>query len=74
MLWREPRNHHDDCFFYVVNIAGINSANWVMWSYPTLSSAQQPCTHSDQSPVPLPSVSPTYFEPDNMETEEEKHE
>ena len=39
-----------------------------------MSSAQRPRKHSDQSPLPLPSISSTCLEPDNMETEEEKHE
>ena len=27
MVWREPRNHHDDCYFCLVNIVGINQKN-----------------------------------------------
>ncbi|GFX11768.1 uncharacterized protein TNCV_4341131 [Trichonephila clavipes] len=42
MIWREPQNHHDDCYFYVVKINGINPGNRNNWSYPNLSSAQQP--------------------------------
>ncbi|CAG9787072.1 unnamed protein product [Diatraea saccharalis] len=72
MIWWEPRNHHDDCYFCMVNITGINSANRDKWSYPTLSSAQKPLTHSDQSLAPVPSTSSTSFEPENIENEEEK--
>ncbi|GFW60397.1 uncharacterized protein TNCV_942641 [Trichonephila clavipes] len=42
MIWREPQNHHDDCYFCVVKINGINSGNRNKWSYPNLSSAQRP--------------------------------
>lgn len=52
MIWREPTNHHDDCYFCVVNITGINSANKNKWSYPTLPSAQRPLLHSNESSVP----------------------
>ena len=65
MTWQEPRNHHDDCYFYMVKITSINSANREKWSHLTLFSAQWPYTHSNQSPLPV-----TSFELDNMETEE----
>ncbi|GFW77892.1 uncharacterized protein TNCV_3911021 [Trichonephila clavipes] len=39
---REPQNHHDDCYFFVVEINGINPGNGNKWSYPNLSSAQRP--------------------------------
>ncbi|GFY75330.1 uncharacterized protein TNIN_349391 [Trichonephila inaurata madagascariensis] len=26
-IWREPQNHHDDCYFCVVKINGINPGN-----------------------------------------------
>ncbi|GBP08561.1 hypothetical protein EVAR_77228_1 [Eumeta japonica] len=42
MIWREPRNHHDDCHFCVVKINGINPENRNKRSYPILSSAQRP--------------------------------
>ncbi|GFV39219.1 uncharacterized protein TNCV_2089591 [Trichonephila clavipes] len=42
MIWREPQNHHDDCYFCVVKINGNNPGNRNKWSYPNLSSAQRP--------------------------------
>jgi len=27
MVWREPKNHFDDCYFCIVNIIGINRNN-----------------------------------------------
>ncbi|GFX44248.1 uncharacterized protein TNCV_4376361 [Trichonephila clavipes] len=42
MIWRKPQNHHDDCYFCVVKINGINPGNRNKWSYPNLSSAQRP--------------------------------
>jgi hypothetical protein len=40
MIWREPQNHHDQSYFCVVNINGINSGNQNKWSYPKWVSAQ----------------------------------
>ncbi|GFS68728.1 uncharacterized protein TNCV_1959311 [Trichonephila clavipes] len=42
MIWREPQNHHDDCYFCVMKINGINPGNRNKWSYPNLPSAQRP--------------------------------
>ncbi|GFV59718.1 uncharacterized protein TNCV_1907891 [Trichonephila clavipes] len=42
MIWREPQNHHDDCYFCVGKINGINPGNRNKWSYPNLASAQRP--------------------------------
>ncbi|GFV55807.1 uncharacterized protein TNCV_2603281 [Trichonephila clavipes] len=41
MIWREPQNHHDDCYFCVVKINGINPGNRNEWSYLKISSAQR---------------------------------
>ena len=27
MVWREPKNYHDDCYIFMVNIKGINRNN-----------------------------------------------
>jgi hypothetical protein len=52
MVWREPKNHFDDCYFCIVNIIGINRNNRDKWSYPGLPSARRPVPHSDLVPVP----------------------
>ncbi|GFY18904.1 uncharacterized protein TNCV_3875921 [Trichonephila clavipes] len=41
MIWQEPQNHHDDCYFCVVKINGINPGNRKNRSYPNLSSSQR---------------------------------
>ncbi|GFW40561.1 uncharacterized protein TNCV_4823971 [Trichonephila clavipes] len=38
MIWREPQNHHDDCYFCVVKINGINPGNRNKWTYPNFCS------------------------------------
>jgi hypothetical protein len=52
MVWREPKNHFDDCYFCIVNITGINRNNRDKWSYPDLPSARRPVQHSHLVPVP----------------------
>ena len=37
MVWREPKNHHDDCFFCVVDMTGWNQRKKKEWCYPDQS-------------------------------------
>ena len=53
MVWREPKNHHDDCYFCMVNIKGINRNNRRKWIYPDLESARRPVPNSDEVPIPV---------------------
>lgn len=64
MVWREPRNHHDDCYFCLVNIKGINRNNRHKWTYPDLDSARRPVVHSEEIPVPSFSSLPELTEDD----------
>lgn len=54
MIWREPKNHSDDCYFCSVDITGHNSKNKKVISYPNLPSAIRPVGHSVDLPVPEP--------------------
>ncbi|GBL92366.1 hypothetical protein AVEN_174668-1 [Araneus ventricosus] len=51
MVWREPQNHFDDCYFCLVNINGINRNNRSKWTYPDLVSARRPDPHSELEPI-----------------------
>lgn len=53
MIWREQKNHYDDCYFCMTNIVGINKNNRQKWKYPNISSAQRPIPHSENVPVPI---------------------
>ena len=56
MVWREPRNHADDCYFCLTNITGFNASSRKNIKYPNLRSAMRPVPHSDDLPVPTPPV------------------
>ena len=56
MVWREPRKHADDCYFYLTNITGFNASSRKNIKYPNLRSAMRPILHSDDLPVPTPPV------------------
>ncbi|XP_061480792.1 uncharacterized protein LOC133383677 [Rhineura floridana] len=53
MVWREPQNHHDDCYFCVVNVKGFNHYKKHKWKYPDLDSARRPVPHSEDVPIPV---------------------
>ena len=56
MVWRELRNHADDCYFCLTNITGFNASSRKKIKYPNLRSAMRPVPHSDDLPVPTPPV------------------
>ena len=49
MIWREQRNHYDECYFCMTNISGFNSKNNGSILYPNVSSVMKP--------IPRPPVS-----------------
>lgn len=42
MIWKEQRDHLNDCYFCIVKIRGLNRKNRHTWSYPNLDSAVRP--------------------------------
>ena len=52
MVWREPTNHFDDCYFCAINLVGINRKNRKSLIYPNLASAIRPVPHCEEIPVP----------------------
>ena len=53
MVWREPSNHLDDCYFCLVNVKGFNKKNKQYLQYPSIPSAIRPVAHSEEIPVPI---------------------
>ena len=64
MIWREARDHSDDCYFCTVKTSGYNKKNKCSIEYPSLPSAIRPVPHSFEIPVPvfvtLPSLEEQY--------------
>ena len=52
MVWRELRNHADDCYFCLTNITGFNASSRKKIKYPNLRYAMRPVPHSDDLPAP----------------------
>ena len=73
MVWREPKNHHDDCYFCLCNVHGYSSKNKKEIIYPNLLSAIRPIPHSESLPVPSPPISlENINEPNDSEEDENR--
>ena len=54
-LWREPKNHHLDCCFCMVDISKYkNPKDWLTLVYSRMPSSIGPVPHSDELLVPTP--------------------
>jgi hypothetical protein len=51
MIWKEPKNHSDDCCFCCCDVKGYNSKNKKVILYPKLPSALRPLDHSPEVPL-----------------------
>ena len=62
-IWREPTNHHDDCYFSIVDISKYknkkDSKNIV---YPSISLSIAPVNHGPELPIPQPPTTPAISE------------
>lgn len=54
MVWREPKNHVNDCYFCMTNVIGFTKKNKNKIVYPDCESALRPVPHSLNIPVPVP--------------------
>ena len=54
-VWREPQNHHNDCYFCMINIAKYRKVKGRRTlTYPSIPSFIAPVPHSETLPVPNP--------------------
>ena len=72
MVWRSPKNHHDDCYFRMVSMSRWNRHKKNSWYYPDLESARRPVPHFEEVPIPVFSSFPKLVSNDDLfaETEE----
>ena len=52
MVWREPTNHVDDCYFCSINVTGAKKKKRKSLSYKSFPSAIRPVAHSVDIPIP----------------------
>ncbi|KAI6653849.1 hypothetical protein LOD99_3351 [Oopsacas minuta] len=53
MIWRESKNHFDDCYFCMVSVMGCKKSDRHLLNYPNLESAIRPVPHCSDLPVPI---------------------
>ena len=51
-IWRGQKNHHDDCYFCMIDITKYNGSQALQ--YPDIPSWTAPVSHDDNLPVPQP--------------------
>ena len=73
-IWKEPTNHHDDCYFCMVVISKCKKTkNKKKIVYPSIPSSIAPINHGPELPIPQPStthaISSTSLEDDGADFE-----
>ena len=53
MIWREPKDHLNDCYFCCVDTNGFSSKNRHLLVYPSVDSAIRPVPHDATLPIPV---------------------
>ena len=54
-VWREPRNHHDDCYFCMIDVTKYRKVKGRQnLQYPDILSSRALVPHDDNLPVPQP--------------------
>ena len=53
MVWREPKDHYNDCYFCGTKTKGINRKNRTSLTYPSLDLAIRPVPHSEELTIPV---------------------
>ena len=54
MIWREPKDHFQDCYFCLVNVKGFSSKHRSKITYPNMDSPLRPVPHDPSMPAPVP--------------------
>ena len=56
MVWREPPNHIDDCYFCLTKTSGFTASSRKKINYPNLSSVMRPIPYTEDLPILTPPV------------------
>ncbi|GBM19692.1 hypothetical protein AVEN_199860-1 [Araneus ventricosus] len=60
MIWHKPKDHINDCYFYITKIKGISARSNHKIKYPNLHSAMRLVSHNDELPLPKTTENFTY--------------
>ncbi|KAJ8667721.1 hypothetical protein QAD02_009384 [Eretmocerus hayati] len=52
MIWSEPTNHPEDCYFCQCPTQGFNRKNRKLIQYPEFTKSQRPLRHGPDLPIP----------------------
>ncbi|XP_076819428.1 uncharacterized protein LOC143465141 [Clavelina lepadiformis] len=66
-IWREPKDHIEDCYFCLINVKGFSSKTKSKTAYPNLDLARILVPHDASLPVPLPPHGDLESVPDEVE-------
>ena len=53
-IWREPINHHDDCYFCIADISKYKDKGEEKIVYPSIPSSIAPVNHGPELPITQP--------------------
>lgn len=56
MIWSEPQNHENDCYFCMTCTRGFSKKNKDKIVYPNVPSAKRPIPRDKDTPAPVPPV------------------
>ncbi|CAB4066405.1 unnamed protein product [Lepeophtheirus salmonis] len=68
MLWIDPKNHYDDCYFCSVNLMGFSANSKYLIEFPNMESALTPLKDDDSLPISIPSYDRLDSMVDNIES------
>lgn len=74
MIWREPTNHFDNCYFCLTNTKGFSKKNKKHVQYPNLPSALRPVPHCEEIPIPTPPETLQEVDTDSDQPDYHSHE
>lgn len=73
MIWSEPTNHINDCYFCCSNVFGFSAKTKHKIVYPVCSSAVRPMLHGDKCSIPIsPNVIPNFGIDEQVEFESDE--